>query len=129
MSKLSDNDEVKSFVEAVKQISGGELKNKDSYKRDIKSDDLKLKAAYGSGEDFGIDKVEIICFGNITLVDEGEYFIITSPIININALKSTYAISSKYHCFLFRKFRLRISYILKHSRYAVVIYDGIINVL
>jgi hypothetical protein len=79
MSKLSDNDEVKSFVEAVKQISGGELKNKDSYKRDIKSDDLKLKAAYGSGEDFGIDKVEIICFGNITLVDEGEYFIITSP--------------------------------------------------
>jgi len=79
MSKLSDNDEVKSFVDAVKQTSGGELKNKDSYKRDIKSDDLKLKASYGLGEDFGIDKVELICFGNITLIDKGEYFEITSP--------------------------------------------------
>jgi hypothetical protein len=79
MSKLSDNDEVKSFVEAVKKESGGELKNKQNYKRPIKSDSLKLIAAYGIGSDFGVDKVEMICFGNITLTDKGDYFIIESP--------------------------------------------------
>lgn len=86
ISRLSDNNEVKSFVEAVREKSGGELKSKDSYKRKIKSDNLRLEAAYGLGKeygltkDFSIDKVELICFGNIKLTDEGEYFTIESPI-------------------------------------------------
>lgn len=80
LSRLSNNEEVKSFVEAVKKESNGELKNKDSYKRRINDDSLKLLAAYGLGEDFGVDKVELICFGNITLKDEGEYFTINSPV-------------------------------------------------
>jgi hypothetical protein len=65
--RLSDNEEVKNFIEDVRVQSNGELQPKQNYKRKIKGDDLKLLAAYGVGKEFGPDKVELICFGNISL--------------------------------------------------------------
>jgi hypothetical protein len=77
VSRLSDNDEVKDFVEAVRAQSNGELQSKQNYKRKIKGDDLKLLAAYGVGNEFGPDKVELICFGNISLekIEDGTFTI------------------------------------------------------
>lgn len=77
MFRLSDNEEVKDFIETVRTQSNGELQSKQNYKRKIKGDDLKLLAAYGVGNEFGPDKVELICFGNISLekTEEGDFTI------------------------------------------------------
>jgi hypothetical protein len=82
VKKVESDPEVKSFVQAVKQISGGTLQSKMSFKREVESLELQLKGAYGVGEKFGLDKVQSIIFGNIKLIsssDEG-YFEVTGPV-------------------------------------------------
>jgi hypothetical protein len=82
VKKVESDPEVKSFVQSVKQISGGTLQNKMSFKREVESLELQLKGAYGVGEKFGLDKVQSIIFGNIKLIpssDEG-YFEVTGPV-------------------------------------------------
>ena len=85
VNDLLNNDEVKSFINDVKNKldleNQTELKEKESYKRKIKSDDLKRIATYGRGKEFGIDKVEAVFFGNLELKssENNEYFILSSP--------------------------------------------------
>jgi hypothetical protein len=78
---ISDNSEVKAFVEDVrKNTQDGILQPRQNYKRKIQSDDLKALACYGRGNEFGKDKVQIICFGNISLEkneDSGNFEIIS----------------------------------------------------
>jgi len=81
---LIDNDEVKSFITDVKNKldleNQTELKNKESYKRKIKSDDLKKLAVYGRGENFGENKVQAVFFNNLELKpnESNEYFSLVS---------------------------------------------------
>jgi hypothetical protein len=82
VKKLENNPEVKKFVEDVKQISGGTLQSGMSYKRKVESPELQLEGAYGVGDQFGIDKVQSIIFGNIKLKPspDGKYFEILGPV-------------------------------------------------
>jgi hypothetical protein len=82
VKKLENNPEVKEFVNDVKQISGGTLQSGMSYKRKVESPELQLEGAYGVGDQFGIDKVQSIIFGNIELKPspDGKYFEILGPV-------------------------------------------------
>jgi len=76
---VKDNPEVQDFVKKINEISNGILQPKQNFRRSIKENDLKISAAYGRGNDFGIDKVQAIYFGNITLNKQENNFTITSP--------------------------------------------------
>ena len=82
VKKLESDPEVKDFVQAVKDISGGSLQSKMNFKRQVISPKLQLKGAYGVGDKFGIDKVQSIMFGNIKLKpsSDGTYFELSSPV-------------------------------------------------
>jgi len=82
VKKLESDPEVKDFVQAVKDKSGGSLQSKMSFKREVVSPKLKLEGAYGIGDKFGIDKVQSIMFGNMELKpsSEGTYFELSSPV-------------------------------------------------
>jgi hypothetical protein len=79
---ISEEDEVKNFVETVRsQTQDNILQSRQNYKRKIKGKELQLLATYGRGKEFGEDKVQIICFGNISLEKKegNSYFEIKSP--------------------------------------------------
>jgi hypothetical protein len=82
VKKLEANPEVKSFVKAVKEASGGTLQSKMNFKREVDSIDLQLKGAYGIGDSFGVDKVQSIMFGNIEIRPSRSdtYFELYSPV-------------------------------------------------
>lgn len=82
VKKLESNPEVKDFVQAVKDISGGSLQSKMNFKRKVTSPELQLEGVYGVGDKFGIDKVQSIIFGNIELKpsSDGTYFELSSPV-------------------------------------------------
>jgi hypothetical protein len=82
VKKLESDQEVKDFVQAVKDISGGSLQSKMNFKRQVISPKLKLEGAYGVGDKFGIDKVQSITFGNIKLKPSSDstYFELSSPV-------------------------------------------------
>jgi hypothetical protein len=82
VKKLESNPEVKSFVAAVKKVSGGTLQSKMNFKRKVNSLDLQLEGAYGVGDSFGVDKVQSIMFGNIEIRPSrsGTYFTLYSPV-------------------------------------------------
>jgi len=73
---LSDHPEVKSFVDAVKAKTGGELKSGESFRRKIKDDTIKLKAVYGLNQkvgDYGTNNCQVILQGPIELkLDESD---------------------------------------------------------
>jgi hypothetical protein len=78
---ISNDPEVKDFVETVRNLTQDSiLQPRQNYKRKINGGELKLLSTYGRGKEFGADKVEIICFGNISLEknDKGN-FKIKSP--------------------------------------------------
>ena len=77
---IKDDPEVQDFVKKVNELSNGVLQSKQNYKRSIKSDELKLLAAYGRGSNFGPDKVHSIYFGNITLDKKANTFVLNSPV-------------------------------------------------
>jgi hypothetical protein len=67
---LSDHPEVKSFVDAVKAKTGGELKSGESFRRKIKDSSIKLKAVYGLDQkvgDYGVNNCQVILQGPIEL--------------------------------------------------------------
>jgi hypothetical protein len=67
---LSDHPEVKSFVDAVKAKTGGELKPGESFRRKIKDNTIKLKAVYGLDQkvgDYGVNNCQVILQGPIDL--------------------------------------------------------------
>ncbi len=67
---LSDHPEVKSFVDAVKAKTGGELKPGESFRRKIKDNTIKLKAVYGLDQkvgDYGTNNCQVILQGPIEL--------------------------------------------------------------
>ena len=61
--------EVKEFVEDIRKKRPNGLEKGDNFSRLI-SPDLQIKAAYGIGNDFGENKVQVIFFGNISLKEE-----------------------------------------------------------
>jgi len=73
---LSDHPEVKSFVEAVRSATGGELKPGDSFRRKIEDNAIKLKAVYGLDQkvgNYGINNCQVILQGPINLkLDESD---------------------------------------------------------
>jgi hypothetical protein len=67
---MSDYPEVQSFVDAVRDKTGGELKSGDSFRRKIKDPSIKLKAVYGSNQqvgNYGINNCQILLQGPINL--------------------------------------------------------------
>ena len=67
---LSDHPEVKSFIDAVKQDSGGELQRRESYRRKINDDSIKLRAVYGLDQqvgNYGKNNCQVILQGPIEL--------------------------------------------------------------
>jgi hypothetical protein len=67
---LSDYPEVKSFVDAIKAKTGGELKPGESFRRKIKDNSIKLKAVYGLDQkvgDYGKNNCQVILQGPIEL--------------------------------------------------------------
>jgi len=82
VKKLESDPEVKDFVQAVKDASGGSLQSKMNFKREVKSSKLQLEGAYGIGDKFGIDKVQSIMFGNMELKPSSDstYFELSSPV-------------------------------------------------
>ena len=67
---LSDHPEIKSFVDAVKAKTGGELKSGDSFRRKIKDSSIKLKAVYGLDQQvgsYGTNNCQVILQGPINL--------------------------------------------------------------
>lgn len=82
VKKLESNPEVKDFVQAVKDASGGSLQSKMNFKREVTSSQLQLEGAYGVGDKFGIDKVQSIMFGDIKLTPSSDntYFELSSPV-------------------------------------------------
>lgn len=74
-SGMEENDEVKSFVEAVREASGGELTPGMRFRRPIKGDEIKLKAVYGvaqSTSDFGINNCQVILQGPVKFVSQSD---------------------------------------------------------
>ena len=82
VKKLESDPEVKDFVQAVRNESGGILQSKMNFKREVFSPKLKLEGAYGVGDKFGIDRVQSIMFGNIELKpsSDGTHFELSSPV-------------------------------------------------
>jgi hypothetical protein len=82
VKKLESDPEIKDFVQAVKDVSGGSLQSKMNFKRKVTSPELQLAGAYGVGDKFGIDKVQSIMFGNMELKpsSDGTYFELSSPV-------------------------------------------------
>jgi len=78
---ISSDPEVKDFVETVRNLTqDGILQSRQNYKRKINGEELKLLSTYGRGKEFGEGKVEIICFGNISLEKNNDgNFEIKSP--------------------------------------------------
>lgn len=79
MFDVKDNPEVQDFVKKINEISNSVLQPKQNFRRPIKEDNLKIAAAYGRGDSFGMNKVQAIYFGNITLNKQDDNFVITSP--------------------------------------------------
>lgn len=78
VSVFAKHPEVVSFVDKVKELTGGELQSKNSFQRNIEDEELKRKAMYGYENEFGVNKVQIICQGEMKLVQEGDNYIIKS---------------------------------------------------
>jgi len=86
---ISSDPEVKAFVNDVKSNTKDDvLQPRQNYKRKIQNSELKALACYGRGTEFGKDKVQVICFGNISLEknEDSENFKIKSPKIFIYPL-------------------------------------------
>jgi hypothetical protein len=82
VKKLESDPEVQQFVQDVKDKTNGVLTSGNSFKREVKSEDLQLKGAYGIGDNFGIDKVQSIIYGNIKLTPspDNAFFELSGPI-------------------------------------------------
>ena len=77
---LTDYPEVKKFIEDVREISGGEIKSGQAFKRKIVNEEIALKAVYGldfGSPKFGINNCQIVLQGGITLkdLDDGTYLL------------------------------------------------------
>lgn len=80
ISVFTEHPEVKKFVEDVRNLTDGVLGPKTTFQRNINDDDLKLKSVYGHDKEFGLNKVQIVCQGNMNLVkiDDNLYTIKSS---------------------------------------------------
>lgn len=79
---LMDEPEIKAFIDAVREKTGGELQPKQSFKRDLKEDGIKLKAIYGldaEQDSFGINKCQVLYQGPVKFVKQSDgTYLITS---------------------------------------------------
>ena len=78
IASLTTNPEVKKFVDDVKELTNNKLESKVAYQRNIENEQLQLEAIYGVGDKFGLNKVQILCQGQMNLVKEGDHYILES---------------------------------------------------
>lgn len=64
---LQNFQEVQQFISKVHQASGGQLEPKQAFYSNIEDDNIKIKAVYGAGENFGINKCNALVVGKMTL--------------------------------------------------------------
>lgn len=73
VAKLKNNyPEVQSFIDDIKELTGGQLKKGQGFERNIQDDNLKIESVYGSGDSYGLNKVQILCIGDIKLEKLGK---------------------------------------------------------
>jgi hypothetical protein len=84
--KYPNHPEIESFVEAVRQDSGGAMDGKKSYARDIKDPKLIRAAVYGIdyGGAPGLQNVDILLQGRIKLTKSGKHFVFSSSHTMVN---------------------------------------------
>jgi len=84
---LEEYEEIKSFVEAVRKASNGELEPKASYKRALLNDEVKRKSVYGldqGSEEFGVNNCQAILQGPVKFEaqESGDYVIKANHQVN-----------------------------------------------
>jgi hypothetical protein len=77
---LTDYPEVQKFIEDVREITGGEIKSGQAFKRKIVNEEIALKAVYGldfGSSKFGLNNCQIVLQGGITLkaLDDDTYLL------------------------------------------------------
>lgn len=77
---LEEYEEIKAFVEAVRNTTNGELESKQSFKRALLSDEVKRRSVYGldfGSDSFGINNCQAILQGTVKFEaqESGDYVI------------------------------------------------------
>jgi hypothetical protein len=70
---LMEEPEIKAFIEDVSKLTNGSLEPKQSFKRALKGEEIKLKAIYGleqSTENFNINNCQVVYQGNVKFVKQ-----------------------------------------------------------
>lgn len=75
ISIFMNDSEVISFVNDVKQATNSQFEPKTAFQREIQGKDLQLDSVYGHDGKFGLNKVQIVCQGEMTLkkISDGLY--------------------------------------------------------
>ena len=121
---LEDYEEIKSFVEAVRKATGGELQPKTSFKRALLNDEVKRKSVYGleQGSDkFGINNCQAILQGPVKFEaqESGDYVIKCNHQVNNPELPS-----GGYEPMLYVTFRRdRNNMNVKNARFGIYPFD------
>jgi hypothetical protein len=68
VASLLDYPDVSKFIKKVNKLTDGQMTPKTAYKSEIKDDELMIKAVYGKDESFGLNKVQLVVVGAMTLV-------------------------------------------------------------
>ena len=72
---LMEEPEIKAFIEDVSKLTDGSLEPKQSFKRALKGEAIKLKAIYGlnqSTENFNIDNCQVVYQGPVKFVKQSD---------------------------------------------------------
>lgn len=68
VASLLNYQDVSNFIKKVNKLTDGQMTPKTAYKSEIKDDELMIKAVYGKDESFGLNKVQLVVVGAMTLV-------------------------------------------------------------
>jgi hypothetical protein len=121
---LEEYEEIKSFVEAVRKATGGELQPKTSFKRALLNDEVKRKSVYGldqGSEQFGVNNCQAILQGPVKFEaqESGDYVIKCNHQVNNPELPS-----GGYEPMLYVTFRRdRNNMNVKNARFGIYPFD------
>jgi hypothetical protein len=68
VASLLDYADVSKFIKKVNKLTQGQMQPKTAYKSEISDEELMVKAVYGKDENFGLNKVQLVVVGAMTLV-------------------------------------------------------------
>jgi hypothetical protein len=115
--KYPNHPEIESFVEAVRNDSGGAMDGKKSYARDIKDQKLIRAAVYGVdyGGAPGLQNVDVLLQGQIKLTKSGKHFVFSSRHTMVNGEMPTGGYVARF----FTRKGDRDNFGIKNSRFMV----------